>query len=391
MRILFVAPRLPYLPCHDAARLAASHLVAALAERHTVAVVAATGGSDTPAQRGWLAARTACAETVPAGRWRTLAGRPGPGLAALDLLTRRVAASFLPDVIHLEGTLLAPLARAADAPTVLACHESATLRARDARRAGQRPWRRLAARVDERIETAWAREWLGAATACVADSEEDRQALAEHVPFERIDVLPAGIDDTNHAYRRSGEPARLVFTGDLAAPRDAEAARRLAGAILPRVRREVPRAELLVAGTGGAADARALGALPGVRVTGGLTDLRASVWGAAVYVSPLGAGFGRKARLLEPMALGTPVVASPPSLSGMSDALPGHHLMVADGDGEFADAIRLLLGEPVVANTIARNARELVERAFTWRTVARRWEALYARVAATPVPLEIAA
>src|SRR5882724_3545756 len=386
MRVLFVTPRLPYLPCHDAARLAASHLVDHLAGRRAGAVVVATGSGDTPAQRGWLASRAALVETVPAGRWRrALSGRPADVLATLHRMTRRVAARFAPDVIHLESALLAPLARGAAAPTVLACHESATLRARDIRRAGDSAWRRLAARVDERAETAWAREWLGAATACVVDSEDDRRALVEHVPFERIDVLPAGIDDVKYAYRRSGEPWRLVFTGDLSAPRDVDAARRLAGAILPRVRREVPRAELLLAGADGAADAvRALGALPGVRVNGSLADLRARVWGAAVYVSPLEAGFGRKGRLLEPMALGTPVLASPPTLAGMPDVLPGHHLLTADGDDEFAEAIRLLLRNPAVANTTARNARGLVERRFTWRAVGQRYEALYARLAPAP-------
>ena len=382
MRVLFVTTRLPHLPCHDAARLAASHLVDHLAGRHVLAVVAATGGGDTPAQRGWLTSRAARVETVSGAPWRRAwSGRPADGLDALAATARRVAADFAPDVIHLEGAVLAPLARAAGAPTVLACHESATLRARDVRRAGGSAWRRLAARVDERVETAWAREWFGAATACVVDSEDDRQALAEHVPFERIDVVPAGIDDVKHAYRRSSEAWRLVFTGDLDAPRDVEAARRLAGVILPRLRREVPRAELLVAGTDGAAGVtRTLGALPGVRVTGSLVDLRASVWGAGVYVSPLEAGFGRKARLLEPMALGTPVVTSRASLSGLPDVLPGHHVLTAESDDEFADAIRLLMHEPVVANTIARNARDLVERRFTWRTVAQRYEALYARL-----------
>jgi glycosyltransferase involved in cell wall biosynthesis len=126
---------------------------------------------------------------------------------------------------------------------------------------------------------------------------------------------------------------------------------------------------------------RALAALPGVRVTGALADLRASVRGAAVYVSPLTAGFGRAARLLEPMALGTPVVASRAALAAIPEALPGHHALVADGDEPFADAIGRLLHERVVANTIARNARELVERRLTWRTVAERYEALYARLA----------
>jgi glycosyltransferase involved in cell wall biosynthesis len=391
MRILVVAPRLPARPCHEAARLGAAHLVDRLAERHTLAVVAGTGGGDTPAQRAWLDARAARVESVPAGRWRTRAGRPGEALAALDLLARRVAARFQPDVIHLEGDVLAPLARGAEAPTVLACHASASRDARDARRAADTPWRRLAARVRERVETAWAREWFDGAAACVADSEDDRTALAEHVPLERIEVVPPGVDDVTHAFRRGGQPARLVFTGDLGAPRDVEAARRLAGAILPRVRRRTPRAELLLASASGLGPAaRALAQSPGVRVTGGLPDLRPSVWSAAVYASPLAAGHGRRGRLLEPMALGTPVVASPPSLSGTPDALPGHHVLTATGDEEFADAIGVLLAEPGVAHALARSARDLVEQRCTWRAAARRYEALYARLAGA-VPVELAA
>ena len=383
MRLLFVTPRLPALPCHEAARLAAAQLVDRLACRHTIAVVTATAGGDTPAQRAWLAARTACVHTVPLGRWRRAwSNRPGDGLAALDALARRTAARFVPDVVHLESALLAPLARIAAVPSVLACHDSATLRARDVRRAGTSTWQRLAGRVAEHVETAWARTWFGAAGACVVDSDDERRALMEHVPSERIDVIPAGIDDVAYAYRRRGEPSRLVFTGDWSAPRDVEAARRLALAILPRVRREIPRAELLLAGSHRAPDAvRALGARPGVRTMGALSDLRPSVWGAAAYVSPLHAGFGRRASLLAPMALGTPVVASSATLAAMPDAVPGQHVLAAETDDEFARAIALLLRAPRLANTLARNARELIERGHTWHAVAERYEALYARLA----------
>jgi glycosyltransferase involved in cell wall biosynthesis len=381
MRILVVSPVLPHLPARDADRLAPAHLIDQLALRHDIGVVAATTTADTPAAHAWLAGRTAWRATLRGRRWRRpVSGLPGDGLAALADAVRRAAAEFRPDVVHLESTVLAPLARAAAVPVVLAAHESAAGRARDAARVARAPWGRVRARLDARLETGWERRWLAGVSACVMDCEHDRQAIAAHVPFERTEVVPAGIDAVQYAYRRSGNAARIVFTGSLAAPRDVEAARRLAVAILPLVRRRAPRAELLVAGVGSAAAVRDLAAVPGVRVEGSLADLRPSLWGAGVYASPLGSGPGRTARLLEALALGTPVVAAAATLSRLDDVLPGHHALTAETDAELAEAIGLLMREPVVAATIARNARELVERRFTWRTVAERYEALYARL-----------
>jgi len=109
------------------------------------------------------------------------------------------------------------------------------------------------------------------------------------------------------------------------------------------------------------------------------------VWGAAVYVSPIATGAGRTTRLLEALTLGTPVVGSSASLSRLDAVVPGHHCLSAESDGDFADAISLLMREPVVANTIARNARELVERAFTWRGATQRYEDVYRRIARPPM------
>jgi polysaccharide biosynthesis protein PslH len=384
MRLLVVASRLPCLPCHEPARLSAAQLIDRFARSHAVAVVTARTGCDTPAQLAWLTERSALVESVPLSPSRHVrSGRRTERLIDLETVARRVARRFQPDVIHLEGAAVAPLARMAGAPTVVACHQFAARRARDVRRAGDSAWRRLVARMDERAETAWARQWFGAADACVVDSEDDRRALAAYVERERIEVIGSGVDDVAYAYRRSGEAARVVFTGDLSAPRDVDAARRLAASILPLVRRDVPRAELLLAGSGRLADAvRVLGALPGVRVSGRLADLRPSVWSGAVYASPLDAGFGRTARLLEPMALGTPVVASPATFEGMAEVIPGQHVLAADGDEQFAQAVVRVLRNPQIANALARNARELVERRFTWRAVAQRYEALYTRLAA---------
>jgi glycosyltransferase involved in cell wall biosynthesis len=81
------------------------------------------------------------------------------------------------------------------------------------------------------------------------------------------------------------------------------------------------------------------------------------------------------------MALGTPVIAAARSLSGLSHLLPGHHVLTAESDVEMAEAALLVLREPVVAATLATNARQVIERRYTWAAIARSYASLWARTA----------
>jgi glycosyltransferase involved in cell wall biosynthesis len=385
MRILLVCPSVPQPPSHGTSRLVAAQLLEHLADQHAFALIAAGGPDDSATAHTWLASVAAPVEIVPAHRMRhPLSGRPGKGVQTLAMALRRVSAAFRPDVVHLEGALLAPLTRETSAPCVLSSHGSPVADAPGGGR--QAPaWQRLRARLDARRETGWAREWLSGVTTCVVECEDDRRISSARVPAERIAVIPGGIDAERYAYRRRGHASRLVFTGDLSRPSDLDAARRLATSILPLVRRRIPRADLLIAATGDAQAAHELGRLDGVRVESRLADLRPSLWGAGVYVSPLADGAGRASRLLEACALGTPVVASSASLARLDDVVPGQHVLSAEDDADFADAVGLLVREPVVATTLARNARALVEQGRTWRTLASRYDDVYQQLGGRPM------
>jgi hypothetical protein len=69
------------------------------------------------------------------------------------------------------------------------------------------------------------------------------------------------------------------------------------------------------------------------------------------------------------------------SASALTHLLPGHHALVADTDGELVDAVLLILREPMVAATLAANARTVIERQYTWSAIARCYESLWARTA----------
>src|SRR5881409_1338289 len=124
MRVLMLTQTTPYLPTHDRARLVPAYLLAHLAEQHQIALIAPEMPGDTPAQRAWPASVAAATTHVPVKRWRqTLTGAPADGLAAMRTAALASINAWAPDVVHLEGALLAPLATTLPVPAVIGCRE----------------------------------------------------------------------------------------------------------------------------------------------------------------------------------------------------------------------------------------------------------------------------
>lgn len=121
---------------------------------------------------------------------------------------------------------------------------------------------------------------------------------------------------------------------------------------------------------------RALADVPGVHVTGTVPDMREWVRSASVYVSPLRFGAGVKNKILEAMALGTPIVATPTSLTG-TPLVHGTHLLVGETANELAEATLSLLDQKEPGPTLSKEARRLVELAYSWTAIVAKFEELY--------------
>ena len=79
--------------------------------------------------------------------------------------------------------------------------------------------------------------------------------------------------------------------------------------------------------------------------------------------------------LLEPMALGTPVVATTKGAEGL-DVTDGEHLLLADDPQSFATGTIRLLGDPDLRHCLTTNARRLVEDRYDWRAIGERFSDL---------------
>ena len=81
--------------------------------------------------------------------------------------------------------------------------------------------------------------------------------------------------------------------------------------------------------------------------------------------SPILQGGGTRLKILEAMALGTPVVATSKGAEGL-DVEDGRHLLIADTPDEFAQAVIRLLQSPELRTSLGRNGRQLVAERYDW-------------------------
>lgn len=159
---------------------------------------------------------------------------------------------------------------------------------------------------------------------------------------------------------------RLVFTGAMDYHANVEAVRWFVAEVLPLVRRQEPRAEFLIVGSNPTAEVKKLARQDGVRVTGFVEDVRPYLHGATACVVPLRIARGVQNKLLEAMACGKAVIATPQAVAGLR-AIEGEDLLVAGSADEFAAAALRIIRDGRLRENLGWHARSFVEVRHDWR------------------------
>ena len=80
-------------------------------------------------------------------------------------------------------------------------------------------------------------------------------------------------------------------------------------------------------------------------------------------------------KILEAMALGTPVVATSKGAEGL-EVTPGHDILIADDPSGFAAGVARLLKDATLRQKLSVNGRKLVEARYDWAVLGQQWNAL---------------
>ncbi len=190
------------------------------------------------------------------------------------------------------------------------------------------------------------------------------QMLNIPVPCE---VIPNGVDITyfKRNSQRTRNSSAIVFLGRMDYFPNIDGVLYFVEKIFPSIRQSLPEVELRIVGSNPARKVRRLAELPGVSVTGHVPDVRPYLLDAAVSIAPLRIARGVQNKILESMAMGIPVVATPEAAKGVQ-AIPGQDLLVAETPEGFASQVLEVLRNMQLREDLSRAGRQHVENVYTW-------------------------
>lgn len=386
MRLLFIASRFPYPP-FNGDQVRGYHHLRVLSRRHSIVLLAPVPSEHPDACLEAVAPFCEHVELIDTPRWRGIARMARGSTGSLPLQTllfhdplvgaraRALMNGRRVDLVHVQMIRMAPVEAAlgAHVPRVIDLIDSLALNmARQARRT-RPPKAWLAAWESHRVER-YERALTKKFDQLVISSPLDRSAIGE---YANLHVVANGVDLDTHPFVTTGrEPNTIVFSGTMWYFPNVDAAQWLVREVLPHVRRDIPDVRITIVGARPAPAVQRLADVPGVTVTGRVSSVHEYVSRAAVAVAPMRSGSGIQFKVIEAMASGTPVVATPTATMGLS-AVSERDLLVAETAEVFAAQLVRLMRDNALQRRLADNGLAFVRNGYTWERTVEVLEGVY--------------
>lgn len=391
MKILFLTSRFPYPPFRGD-KLRVFNFIKGLSEHHDIVLVSYIDPDeqDLVKEMKKYCSRVATTVLKKSGSYsRMLKGAAGKTpfqvlyyqSPEMKQLVEKVIKEEKPDVIHAHLFRMAPYAFPfKDTPKVLDLCDSIALNY-----SRFLSYRRDIANPAYRVERSRVARYEAEVTAKfdtnVVISSEDEAFLKTNGADGRMAIVANGVD---FDYFKSDEtvekkPHRLCFTGTMSYFPNTDGMLFFAREVLPLVKKEVPDVELFIIGNNPTADIKKLADDSAVTVTGFVDDVRPLARSSSVFVCPIRAATGLNNKVLEAMAMGISIVATPGACEGIA-VHPEKDILLGSTPQDLADQVVRLLGDEPLRRSLANSALDLVRKDYSWDHNIRKLEAIYNNV-----------
>ncbi len=397
MQILFLSRWFPYPP-HNGSKLRIFNLLRVLASRHEVTLISFNDQPEKEVDTSGLADVCQTVHVIP---WR--AYNPESGRARLGFFNttpRFIVDTFSPAmkscieevlahgrtdlIIASQIDMAAYFAAFGNVPALFEEAEVGTLYEQFIHARSLKNKARYGLTWGKHRH--YLRQVLARFQTCTVVSAQEKELLATAVsPHTPISIIPncinlndyADVRETANPKRLRAVPHTLIFTGAFTYQPNYEAMVWFLEKVWPLILAHIPDVQLTI--TGNHAD-RPLPTTHHVTLTGFVDDVRPLIARAWASLVPIWTGGGTRLKILEAMALGTPVIATGKGAEGLN-AMPGEHLLVADTAEDFATAVLELLQNAPLRHAISQQASQFVAERYDWPVVTPRFLEVVERAA----------
>jgi len=216
-------------------------------------------------------------------------------------------------------------------------------------------------RYQRREESAWDKY-----DALVAINRREHELVQARLrPSQKLFYAPMGTDLSFWPFSwHPAKPVRIAYYGGLGSAHNEGAALRCHGQIMPPIWKRFPDAELWLVGSNPSERLRRLTADSRVKVTGFVEKVQEVLSTMSLVLCPWSGTYGFRSRIVEVMALGVPVLATPDAVDGM-ELESGRGLLLAESGEIMAARALELLSDGVRLAQQSHSARSEMERLYS--------------------------
>jgi len=202
-------------------------------------------------------------------------------------------------------------------------------------------------------------------------SDEEASLFANLVDIEanKIDYVNNGVDTEYFANTECfnspfiNSEKIIVFTGAMDYWANVDAVVWFVKEVFPKIKQQCKFAQFFIVGSKPCKEVLDLAAVEGVYVTGSVKDIRPYLFYAQLVVAPLRIARGIQNKVLEAMAMGKRIVATPQAIEGIS--VGEQELCVTEQPADFAQYVLTYLADISGQHYVQKN-RNFVAENYSW-------------------------